>query len=336
MSSEWFVECGVLLPNGFFKRNEVMEINKVTEFRFKYDNIGVFATAYMYDSKDQNEANLYGDLYIDLDYDLNSDEAFEVVRKDALKVLSYMRVIFRIPYEDINIYFSGSKGIHIIIPKEVLGIQPMKDLNRIYKLLVEDIVKLNNANTIDLKIYDRKRLFRLVNSRHPKTGLYKIQLSYTELKEFTFEQIKDLAKSPRPQTFKEYSKNDTANSEFNNYVRRHNLTANKPRVNISPVKLDYVPPCIHYLLTNQILQGNRNHSLALLTSYYYQTGHSKDEAENELGKWNDVMVNPSINEIEMKNTIDSIFNGEHKYGCSTAKGLSVCDKRNCKFNKEGF
>src|SRR5699024_6359870 len=49
---------------------------------------------------------------------------------------------------------------------------------------------------IDSSVYDHQRLFRLPNSRHARTGLYKRYLSHDELLSLDAERIRDLARHP--------------------------------------------------------------------------------------------------------------------------------------------
>ena len=92
------------------------------------NNVGIFKTTFTYSSCDQDSSKLLGDFYIDFD-----SEDYKKVKEDVIGVLAYFKVVFSIDYSDIQIYYSGNKGIHLIIPKEVLGIKPHKELNLIFK-----------------------------------------------------------------------------------------------------------------------------------------------------------------------------------------------------------
>lgn len=91
----------------------------------------------------------------------------------------------------------------MIIPGEILGIQPRKDLNGIFKSIAEQIKTFSIHKTVDLKIYDNKRLFRVPNTINSSTGLYKIMLTPDELINLTEQDIKNLAKQPRNLTLKD-------------------------------------------------------------------------------------------------------------------------------------
>ena len=335
----WWIECGAYLPNNKFTRNHLMPLNEAVDFRFKYDNTGVFTTAYMYDNKDQSEANLLGDFYIDLDYELqNADDkekAFNVVRQDAMSVARYLKILLGIEPEEIYFYFSGSKGIHIIVPHEILGIKPDKNLHRYYKMLAEDINKYTSGETVDLKIYDNRRLFRLPNSRHQSTSLYKIYLSYEELSTLSFSAIISIAKNPRIIPKKEKKLNLKANMEIKNYAHKFDLSISRSRVHhSSDLKLDYTPPCVDYLFNHPVKKGQRNDTVAFIASFLKQTGITEEQAVKRMQSWNEEYCEPKLSDREISLTVNSIFTGSAKMGCSTAKILSECNKQKCELNKK--
>lgn len=328
------MECGASLPKGRFTRNHIMKAEKVNRFRFKYDNIGVYQTAYYYDSEDQKEANLIGDFYIDLDYELdvkNAEDAFDVVRQDAMNVARYLKTLMGIQPEDLYFFFSGSKGVHIIVPYQIFGVKPHKNLNSHYKMLAEDINKYTSGKTMDLKIYDNRRLFRMPNSVHQKTKLYKTYITYEELKTMKFEEIKELAKQPRVVPKKKVSKNLKASMELNNCIEKFKMKIGRNRVRLpSDMNLEYTPPCVKYLLENPVGKGQRNDTVAFLASFFRQTGATIEESINKLLSWNEEFCEPRLSDREIEITTNSIYSGDSKMGCSTAKTISECDQENCK------
>ena len=59
------------------------------------------------------------------------------------------------------------------------------------------------ANVVIDMIYDSSRILRLVNTRHPKSGLCKIPLTLDELMGWSLDDILECAKTPRPFTMPE-------------------------------------------------------------------------------------------------------------------------------------
>lgn len=297
--------------------------------RYRYGRKGVFKTAYSYDTKDIDNAHLFGDFYLDFDDDKN----FENVREDVITSISLLTKIFRIKEYDIDIYFSGNKGVHLIIDKKILGIKPNKRLNYVFKFIMEEIKSQTKNKTIDSVIYDSKRLFRIPNSQHEKTNLFKIPITYEELTDYPLEKIKQLATKPRIIHQREKIFNEVANKMFLLYTEKAEIDYLK-KVNTEyfsnvDKKIRDVPPCIQNLLDEGPIDGSRNNTLATLVSFYKTKGLSYQETKEELKLWN----NGSISEGEFERTCKSIYTKKFRYGCSTLKKISICDYNNCPLMK---
>jgi hypothetical protein len=66
-----------------------------------------------------------------------------------------------------------------------------------------------NYSSFDRTVYDRTRIFRIKNSNHGKSGLFKIPVYAGELWQLSLAQIKKLAQKQRslksPETIKEFN-----------------------------------------------------------------------------------------------------------------------------------
>lgn len=331
------VEIGTRTTNGYFTRNTIITVDEIEYYRDLYNNTDVYTTIYRYDSKNQNESNLYAPLYFDLDCnDLTKDgsenEAFEIIREDAKKILAILNALFYIEEEQVEIYFSGAKGVHIIVPEAILGIQPCKDLNNIFHTLITDIKRFIPHGTVDTKIYDSKRLFRLPNSINSKTGLYKIPLHPSELRTLSYNDIRLLAQQQRNIPKEKPRYNTRANRMFNKYVDEwkkilQDIEDRKNKTYNNTFK--YTPPCIKSILEEGIKEGSRNNTVASVASFFKQQGLSEAEVTDRLTKFNAEMVQPPLNVKEIERTVSSIYCGEYKYGCRTLIELDYC-KDECK------
>lgn len=297
--------------------------------RERYPNRGLFKTVYSYNNPNIDEAYMYGDFYLDFDDENN----IEKVREDAISTINLINQLFRIPKEDINIFFSGSKGFHLTVDKKILGVEPDKKLNIIYKHIAKMLYKQTKHKTIDMKIYDNKRLFRLPNSQHEKTNLYKIQISYQELVNLSHDQLSQLARNPRELS------NDT--KELNVYANKMYLKLKESAIeefekilngnyfsNVTKTIKD-TPPCIMNLLEEGPIDGTKNNTLAILTSFYKSKGLSYRDTYNLVLDWS----NGSIPEGEFRRTVNSIYNSEKRYGCRSLKIYSICDYNACPLMK---
>ena len=325
--NEWWIEGGANLSDGKFTRNKIFRVSEVNKFRFQYGNCGVFVTAYQYSCPDQKEALLTGDFYLDID-----SEDISNAQEDAITAVRYINRMYGVGPNIVQIYFSGKKGFHIIVPREVFGIEPSKDLHRIFKLMAEEISNSTKHKAIDLKIYDSRRLLRLPNSKHPSTGLYKIPLSFSELNELTSEEIAQLAQEPRCIPHNEAKAIPMAQLAFNNFKKR--IIMQQPSITQYTGKpLDYVPPCIGKLLDEPVRSGQRNNSAAALASFFKQQQMNVDEIQQRMREWNELRCNPPMGETEINAVVHSVSRGEYKMGCTWLETLVDCDKTKCKLKK---
>jgi hypothetical protein len=93
-------------------------------------------------------------------------------------------------------FFSGSKGLHLGLP---LTWEPALSVgfNRVARCFAETLAAAVRVN-IDTCVYDKVRLFRAPNSRHPKTGLFKRRLTLDELLHLDAPRVRQLAAAPEP------------------------------------------------------------------------------------------------------------------------------------------
>lgn len=313
-----------------FKRNLIMpDFCCINTLRNQRNNTGIFKTAYKYNIADQDKAELYGDFYLDFD---STD--FELVRKDAIKALSYLKIVFNI---DINnnclIFFSGNKGAHIIIPAEVLGVTPNNNLNDIYKTIAEALFDYIDNKTLDLRIYDKKRMFRIPNSIHEVTGLYKVNITLDELRTSPYQTIKTIAKTTRRIIKIDKTFNRVANSIFNNFIEKSNAKIESYKNIKSSGTLKYTPPCITEILEDGALNGQRNNTIAILASYYKASGKDMKDCMDLMSEWNELKTANPVSGYELKRTIQSIYTSDMQFGCSSIKNLGLCSKQYCKFKK---
>lgn len=314
-----------------FSRGSYIPYRTIYGFIEKHNRYSVFCSAYRYSDTDITKSDLYGDLYLDFD-DVNN---FNRVKADALTALSYLKVVYHISENQVKIYYSGNKGIHVIVPAQILGIEPMPLLNGVFKTIALSIKSFTPNKTVDTQIYDNKRMFRIPNTIHEKSMLFKIPITPDELRNLSEEQIRTLAQQPREvQLNTVYDTNNIAQKQFQRAVEEYYVLDKESKKDKRfKSKYDFTPPCIQYILENGAIEGQRNITIACLTGFCKNSGKSLNETIDFISEWNDNNVKPTGVQ-EMKRTIKSIFMGEKIYGCSTLKLISVCDENRCKLSKK--
>lgn len=96
--------------------------------------------------------------------------------------------------DDLLYFFSGRRGFHIGIPLTHRP-PPGGEFHTICRRLAGWLAAESEV-VIDAGVYDKVRLLRAPNSRHPKTALHKRRLTYHELMNLTADRIRELATEP--------------------------------------------------------------------------------------------------------------------------------------------
>src|SRR5271166_6440962 len=93
---------------------------------------------------------------------------------------------FGFPTDSIELFFSANKGFHVIakVTNDLIPYQVKK--------IVEELGQ--GLDTLDRKIYDPARILRAPNTKHEKSGLYKVQIPVDQFTSTSIDQIKEYAK----------------------------------------------------------------------------------------------------------------------------------------------
>jgi hypothetical protein len=130
-------------------------------------------------------------------FDIDRQDDIETALRDARRLAA--GILQRYPAlddDDLLLFYSGSKGAHVGLPV-TWGPAPSATFNRTARRFAENLAAAAGVS-IDSGVYDKVRLFRAPNSRHPSTGLHKRRLSFEELMHLTAERIWQLAARPEP------------------------------------------------------------------------------------------------------------------------------------------
>jgi len=203
-----------------------IEYKDVEEFANKHDRLGIYTSVFHYNDKAYDKATRLGSVYFDLDSaDINQSH------DDAIKIVEFLRTM--LTDNQLRIYFTGKKGFHIEAEALAVGVVPSNNLPSVYRLIANDMQDNLNIETIDFAVYDLRRMWRLPNSIHQGSGLYKIPLSYEELT-CNMDKIKDLARHSREENVEEQEFSYEANKWYKEYEYRYEESLNK-KTSISEV-----------------------------------------------------------------------------------------------------
>ncbi|MEN0109293.1 MAG: DNA primase [Planctomycetota bacterium] len=133
-------------------------------------------------------------LWLDLDDPDNPERALDAARRLTAGLVDR----YAIDGDELLVFYSGAKGYHVGLPLAVCGSPaPSERFHRIAQSFAEAAAERQGVG-IDMGVYDRVRLFRAPNSRHPKTGRHKRRLAFDELLALSADAIARMAETPGP------------------------------------------------------------------------------------------------------------------------------------------
>lgn len=115
---------------------------------------------------------------------------------DTRRLAAYLLDHYALAPSDLLVGFSGDKGFHVEL---LVGwrVEPDASAHRVCRRFAEKIAAEIGV-PIDSSVYDKVRAFRLWNSRHQRTGLYKIRLDAEDLLYMSADWIRGQAGEPIP------------------------------------------------------------------------------------------------------------------------------------------
>jgi hypothetical protein len=144
----------------------LFDFERVEEFRELNNNTGIYTSIWLYNKLEIESAVRFAPLYFDLD-SKDIEDSF----KDTKILFSYLNEF--VPAEAIQIFFTGKKGFHIECSPITLGINPSNNLTNMFRYIASTLKSELKIDSLDLQVYDNRRMWRLEGSRHQDTGLFK-------------------------------------------------------------------------------------------------------------------------------------------------------------------
>ena len=93
-------------------------------------NSELYRSVYKFYGSSLESCPISGPLFFDLDGDLRTRRNYKELKRSVRAVINWFKQ-WELTEQEIEIYFSGSKGFHVVIPEKVLDIKPSVDLNKI-------------------------------------------------------------------------------------------------------------------------------------------------------------------------------------------------------------
>lgn len=169
-----------------------------------------------------------------------------------------------------RIYFSGSKGFHLIIERKI--IHP-----RCHELAGHFAAEgFSHVSAIDRKVYRTRSMFRIPGSPASKPGYYKIELTRTELFTLMYDDIKTLARSQRSLAG-QHDPEKIDESVFQAWLAQalRELPEYKDLTDLATKNhsvASEITPCIKTMLTTPAESGDRHNTVYILSRFFKGCG----------------------------------------------------------------
>lgn len=327
-------------------RNHVVSIGEVPELVRSFKSYGCYSTYFFfsddllaYRSAHAGEsaptiAGYEGKVWAPF-FPIDLDHPDLAPALEAARLLSsFFKGRWEIDPKGIQVYFSGSKGFHLMLDSRLFGkMAPSKNLPLIFDSMRRHLsLELPESlrETVDLAIKDRVRLLRLPNTIHEKSKLNKVILSLDELERLSPDEVRVLGRTPRPLTLTDETgflsqaaikENPAAIQFFRRISRQLKKLTRKPfsyrfRRPTDLSRIDFPCAALQAIWLSHIDPGYRNNCAIRLASELRLRGLNGDEASDKLFEWNE-SNRIELPSDELHNVVRSAYQHRfpYRYSC---------------------
>jgi hypothetical protein len=248
--------------------------------------------------------------YFPIDIDCKDDlpKALDLLQA----MMTMMEVRHDVNTSEIWFFFSGSKGFHVYIPAEMIGITPSPKIALYFKRFAKALLEPMGIK-YDPTIYDSVRLWRANNTINSKSGLYKVQLSPAEV----YQEINDITKLAKAPRKVEHVRDVLANESLSALYAsiQEDTTINGDPVTTVACSR-YEKLCYHKMMQG-VGEGKRDAICFRLAGHWRKQGLSSDLTEGMMQAWNRKNT-PPMAEREISDKVRSAYRdtGRFDFGCN--------------------
>ena len=323
-----WIELAGFLPSGRMLRGVFVNVNDqdaIARWRQRFNNTDIFASVFRYEKPDPT-SRCVAPIFADIDCQENLLNA----RDSALMFCELLSLHMQTGVDDVAIYFSGSKGFHVLVPCVIFQPCPSSYTLALYKQIAQN-ARRQAVRFIDESVYTHRRLLRLPNSINSKSGLYKIPLWHKELLHLDLHNLLKLARRPRPDDCLDMPRfNPQAAQWYKDALISIARCKTKKTTKKTGEQFKYgwrIPPCIKTLQTMRLSDGTRHSTYLILARFYRWINMHPDEITETLLSIDDK------NPIQQPGDIQRIVNWAVQHpgfpGCRNDHLKQVCCKEKC-------
>jgi len=326
-------EYAALLPDGRMVRGQFIHVENVEairKFRNQFNNTDVF-----YGICQHLEPLFESEFIVPMFFDIDSQNNLSIARESAITLCEMIMDRIKVSENQLEIFFSGNKGFHVLVPCGVFGAFYSLYVLPLYKKMAEKAEQAG-VKFIDKTVYTNKRIFRLANSINNKSNLYKISLTFEELRDIDITGIIEHAKSSRPE---DLSANLKPCAEAIQWYQeaikciesKTTRSSSSKRLNTQFKKGWRIPPCIKNIEKSVLPDGIRHDTYLLLARYYGYLNMHYDEARERLELINN--RNPVKDPDSIDRAIEFGLAHSGFAGCDNQVLKKYCENKNCFYAK---
>jgi len=237
--------------------------------------------------------------------------------------------------DDIVVFFSGSKGFHVMVPWGYFPLEASPALPRQLKDMAKDLKE--KFPTLDTSIYNYNRKFRVPFSKHDKSGLFKFQLCTSSIKYQNIHEIIETAKdADETHDFLSDIKPALPREplphlvELYESVKRKSYEIEKAKAGtkVQPSNFEKFDGklCIKKMLEQRCDDIGRNNACLRIVNDFYRSGKLQAVCEKQTYAWAKSVglplseVTPIINNVYSRNA-------DYNFGCQDECKAAYCSAK---------
>ena len=268
----------------------------------------------------------------------------------------------------IKVWFSGSRGFHVIIDSRIFGLYPSSKLHLLYRHIALHFKNTLSLKTIDMQVYAVRHHLRIPNSRRIKkykvngemVDQYKIELTIPELSVLSVNEIRMMATKPREDisttrvnTIPSFPAQEWIKGFIKSYMDEESLSKNQTKGIISiPENVEKLKPpvCVRAVVEYEFAAEKRHAASLTLATFFKTINISREIALGKLVEWaSKIPWNPEklVDRVaNARSHIHIIYDTDSKYIFScpfiralggthfTGKEVSIpCEYKKCPYIK---
>ena len=313
---EW-IELAALMPDGKMARGKYVRINDFNALKTwagKFDNRDVFTSVCSY-----VEPNHTSEFIVPVFFDIDCPTDLNAARENAITLCLMLMDRTSVPQESLDIYFSGNKGFHVLVPCKIFDAFYSPHVLTLYKAMAQKAQQYG-VPFLDNAVYTNRRIWRMANSINTKSGLFKIPLTFEELRDIGITGIQKLARSPRADDSLAICKTYAQTAQWYrtaiSYFESQPVKSKNHAKNINhEFKNGWrMLPCVKKIQETTLCDGSRHHIYMILARYYSYLNMHHDEILDRIERID------AHNPVRDPDSIERFV----KFGCEHP-GFSGCD-----------